>query len=92
MQDFYQIDHMIHTGGAHMDEKVTYVYEYTGGFGTYRTTGTRAAHQLPLVGDNVTMKVDGLGFDGVLKVKSRLFDYDKSGALTVILSLSHTVA
>ncbi|AXL49566.1 hypothetical protein DSC91_001433 [Paraburkholderia caffeinilytica] len=38
------------------------------------------------------MKVDELGFDGILKVKSRLFDYDKTGALTVILSLSHTVA
>jgi len=80
------------TTGVDMDERVTYVYEYTGGFGTYRTTGSRAAQQLPLVGDNVTMKVDEMGFDGVLKVKSRLFHYDKAGSLTVILSLSHTVA
>lgn len=75
-----------------MDEKVTYVYEYTGGFGTYRTSGTRAVHLLPLAGDNVTMIVKELGFDGVLKVKSRLFEYDQSGALTVTLKLSHTVA
>jgi hypothetical protein len=75
-----------------MDEKVTYVYEYTGGFGTYRTTGLRAADHLPLVGDNVIMKVDELGFDGVLRVKSRLFEYDKNGSLTITLSLSHTVA
>jgi hypothetical protein len=75
-----------------MDEKVTYVYEYTGGFGTYRTTGTSAIYQLPLVGDNVIMKVNELGFDGVLRVKSRLFEYDKTGVLTITLSLSHTVA
>lgn len=74
-----------------MEDEVNYVYEYTGGFGTYRTTGTRVAHQLPLVGDNVTMLVADLGFDGVLKVKSRLFEYDRAGALTVTLSLSHTV-
>lgn len=75
-----------------MDEKVNYVYEYTGGFGTYRTTGRRAVYHLPLVGDNVIMKVDELGFDGVLRVKSRLFEYDETGSLTVVLSLSHTVA
>lgn len=75
-----------------MDENVTYVYEYTGGFGTYRTTGARPAHQLPLVGDNVIMKVDDIGFDGVMKVKSRLFEYDKTGSLTITLSLSHTIA
>ncbi len=74
-----------------MDESVAYVYEYTGGFGTYRTTGRRAAFQLPLVGDNVTMVVDELGFDGVLKVKSRLFEYDRIGALTVTLKLSYTL-
>ncbi|SEE76889.1 hypothetical protein SAMN02787142_4671 [Burkholderia sp. WP9] len=75
-----------------MDEKVTYVYEYTGGFGTYRTTGSQMAHLLPLVGDNVTMVVDEPGFDGVLKVKSRLFEYDRMGSLTIIFSLSHTIA
>jgi hypothetical protein len=37
------------------------------------------------------MKVDELGFDGVMKVKSRLFEYDKSGVLTVRLSLTHTI-
>lgn len=73
-----------------MDEKVTYVYEYTGGFGMYRTTGKRFAYHLPLVGDNVIMKVDELGFDDVFKVKSRLFEYDKDGSLTVTLTLSHT--
>ncbi|TFE36398.1 hypothetical protein E2553_42285 [Paraburkholderia dipogonis] len=75
-----------------MDEKVTYVYEYTGGFGTYRTAGSRMIHQLPLVGDNVIMAVDEPGFDGVLKVKSRLFEYDKMGSLTIVFSLSHTIA
>ncbi|REG45595.1 hypothetical protein B0G80_9220 [Paraburkholderia sp. BL6669N2] len=75
-----------------MDEKVTYVYEYTGGFGTYRTTGLRMIHLLPLVGDNVIMAVDEPGFDSVLKVKSRLFEYDKRGSLTITFSLSHTIA
>jgi len=74
-----------------MDEKVTYVYEYTGGFGTYRTSGKRFVCHLPLVGDNVVMKVEELGFDDVFKVKSRLFEYDKAGTLTVTLTLSHTV-
>jgi hypothetical protein len=74
-----------------MEEKVNYTYEYEGGFGTYRTTGTRPVHQLPLVGDNVAMKVDEMGFDSVLKVKSRLFEYDVTGLLTVTLRLSHTV-
>ncbi|NML99001.1 hypothetical protein HHL24_13715 [Paraburkholderia sp. RP-4-7] len=74
-----------------MNEEITVVYEYTGGFGTYRTIQTRAANQLPLVGDNVTMVVDEMGFDGILKVRSRLFDYDKTGSLTVTLKLSHTV-
>jgi hypothetical protein len=73
-----------------MDEKVTYVYEYTGGFGTYRTAGKSFVYQLPLVGDSVIMKVDELGFDDVFKVKSRLFEYDTAGSLTVILTLSHT--
>jgi len=34
-----------------MDEKVAYVYEYTGGLGTYCTTGKTFACHLPLVGD-----------------------------------------
>jgi hypothetical protein len=46
----------------------------------------------PLVGDNVVMKVDELGFDDVFKVKSRLFEYDEAGSLTVTLTLSLTVA
>jgi hypothetical protein len=75
-----------------MEDEVAYVYEYTGGFGTYRTSGKKAAHLLPLVGDNVIMKVDDLGFDGVLRVKSRLFEYDRTGSLTITLSLSHTIA
>jgi hypothetical protein len=75
-----------------MNETVTYVFEYTTGFGTYRTTGKCAAGYLPLIGDNVTMKIDDLGFDGVLRVKSRLFEYDKTGLLTIRLGLSHTIA
>ncbi|WP_233838359.1 hypothetical protein [Paraburkholderia sp. ZP32-5] len=75
-----------------MNEEVTYVFEYTTGFGTYRTTGKSAAQYLPLVGDNVTMKIDDLGFDGVLRVKSRLFEYDKTGLVTIRLGLSHTIA
>jgi hypothetical protein len=75
-----------------MDEKVTFVYEYTGGFGTYRTSGKRLVSHLPVVGDNVVMKVNELGFDDIFKVKSRLFEYDKAGALTVTLTLSQTVA
>jgi|GEM_PF-6597241 len=75
-----------------MSEEVTYVFEYTAGFGTYRTSGKSAAQYLPLTGDNVTMKVDELGFDGVLKVKSRLFEYDKTGLLTVRIQLSHTIS
>lgn len=75
-----------------MSEQVTYVFEYTTGFGTYRTSGKSAAQYLPLAGDNVTMKIDELGFDGVLKVKSRLFEYDKTGLVTVKMELSHTIA
>jgi len=75
-----------------MNEDVTYVFEYTTGFGTYRTTGKSAAEYLPLIGDNVTMKIDDLGFDGVLRVTSRLFEYDRTGLVTIRLGLSHTIA
>jgi len=37
------------------------------------------------------MKVEQLGFDDVFKVKSRLFEYDKAGSLTVTLTPSHTI-
>jgi hypothetical protein len=38
------------------------------------------------------MKIDDLGFDGVLRVKSRLFEYDRTGLVTIRLGLSHTIA
>lgn len=66
--------------GAHIDEELIVVYEYTGGLGTNRTVQTRASSRRSLVGDNVTGGVNDMEFDDILKVKPRLFDYNGTGS------------